>query len=416
VGGGAPFAAARDRAVQTLSERDRRLAFELSAGVLRSRRALDGTLDLRHADPRLHDILRLGAYQLHRLTRVPPHAAVSTSVELAREAAGEPATRYVNQALRRLAAAGSGERETATTPTHPEWLLARWRERFGPEETEALVAWNDRKPSLVLQPVRWDAAELRRALTGAGFGVGDAPFGAGLTVSRTTHTSPSPHPAQLPGYGEGAFIVQDPAQALVARYAAIPRGASVYDACAAPGGKAIALALAGAQVTAADVRPGRLGRLREAVARTGVAIPIVAADLLCAPTGAERWDAVLLDAPCSATGTMARHPDARWRLRPGGLGRLAQRQAALLDAAASLVRPGGVLVYATCSLEPEENAAQVEEFLVRHPDFQRAPATGSAPAELLTPAGELQALPQRHAIDGAYAARLVRHAAGGGGR
>ena len=409
--GGAPFADARDQAVGALSERDRRLAFELSAGVLRSRRVLDGSLDLRHADPRLHDILRLGAYQLHRLTRVPAHAAVSTSVELAREAAGEPAARYVNQALRRLATAGSGERGVGRS--HPDWLVSRWNDRFGREEAARLVEWNDRKPALVLQPVRWTAGALREALTHAGFRVTDAPFAAGLAVSRGSTTPHSPLPTRLPGYAEGAFIVQDSAQALVARFAGIPRGCSVYDACAAPGGKTVALALAGARVTAGDGRPLRLDRLRETLARTGVAVPMVAADLLSAPLRPERWDAVLLDAPCSATGTMARHPDARWRLRAEAIGRLAQRQAALLDAAAGLVRPGGVLVYATCSLEPEENEDQVDAFLLRRPDFRRAPVAGSVAAELVTAAGDLAALPQRHAIDGAYAARLVRS---GGGR
>ncbi len=404
--GGAPFADARDRVVGGLSERDRRLAFELSAGVLRSRRALDGTLDLRHVDPRLHDILRLGAYQLHRLTRVPAHAAVSTSVELARETAGEPAARYVNQALRRLATEGSGEH--AAVASHPRWLVERWEKQFGAAETARLLAWNDRKPTLVLQPVRWNADRLRRAMTEAGYESMDAPYGCGLAVRRTTHTSHSPHPAQLPGYAEGAFIVQDPAQALVVRFAAITPGCSVYDACAAPGGKAVALALAGAHVTAGDARPARLERLRETLTRTGVAIPIIAADLLSAATHAGHWDGVLLDAPCSATGTMARHPDARWRLRGDTIGRLAWRQAALLDAAAALVRPGGVLVYATCSLEPEENADQVDAFLGRHPDFRRAPVAGSVPADLVTPAGDLRALPQRHAIDGVYAARLVR--------
>lgn len=404
--GGAPFADARDQAVGALSERDRRLAFELSAGVLRSRRVLDGSLDLRHADPRLHDILRLGAYQLHRLTRVPAHAAVSTSVELAREAAGEPAARYVNQALRRLATKGSGE--WGVVRSHPEWLLARWGERFGPEETRALVEWNDRKPSLVLQPLRWTTDALRAALIEAGFGVADAPFSAGLVVSRERTTPHSPLPSQLPGYSDGAFIVQDPAQALVARFAGIPRGGSVYDACAAPGGKTVALAVAGARVIAGDARPPRLKRLSETLARTRVAVPMVAADLLSAPLRPERWDAVLLDAPCSATGTMARHPDARWRLRAETIGRLAQRQAVLLDAAAALVRPGGVLVYATCSLEPEENEDQVDAFLVRRSDFRRAPVMGAVAAELVTAAGDLAALPQRHAIDGAYAARLVR--------
>src|SRR5690242_14452051 len=146
VSGGAPFADARDQAIGDLSERDRRLAFELSAGVLRSRRALDDTLDLRHADPRLHDILRLGAYQLHRLTRVPAHAAVSTSVELARETAGERAASYVNQALRRLAQSGTGA--AASVASHPQWLVERWEQQFGAAEAASLIAWNDRKPPL----------------------------------------------------------------------------------------------------------------------------------------------------------------------------------------------------------------------------------------------------------------------------
>jgi 16S rRNA (cytosine967-C5)-methyltransferase len=407
VSGGAPFADARDQAIGDLSERDRRLAFELSAGVLRSRRALDDTLDLRHADPRLHDILRLGVYQLHRLTRVPAHAAVSTSVELARETAGERAARYVNQALRRLAQSGTGA--ASGVASHPPWLVERWERQFGAAEAARLIAWNDRKPPLVLQPVRWDTERLRGALQDAGFEVGDAPFGAGLTITRTAHTSHS-RPTQLPGFAEGGFIVQDPAQALVARFAAIPRGARLYDACAAPGGKAVALAALGACVTAGDARAPRLGRLVETLVRTGVAIPIVAADLLCAPFRPGLWDAVLLDAPCSATGTMARHPDARWRLRPDAIGRIAQRQTALLDAASRLVRTGGTLVYATCSLEREENTDQVEAFLQGHPDFRRAPAADAVPAELVTADGDLQALPQRHAIDGVYAARLVRSA------
>jgi len=408
VSGGAPFADARDRAVGPLSERDRRLAFALSAGVLRSRRSLDDTLDLRHADPRLHDILRLGAYQLNRLTRVPAHAAVSTSVELARETAGEGAARYVNQALRRLTTTGSGERGVA--PSHPDWLVTRWSERFGASETARLLEWNDQKPALVLQPVRWGVDELNAALVDAGYRVAKAAYGEGLVVSGGP-TTPHSLPRKLPGYSEGAFIVQDPAQALVARFAAIDRGARVYDACAAPGGKAIALARAGARVTAGDARAPRLGRLVETVTRTRVAIPIVAADLLCAPFRPAQWEAVLLDAPCSATGTMARHPDARWRVRPEAIGRLARRQAALLDAAARLVRPRGVLVYATCSLEREENAEQVEAFLERHQDFRRAPVPGAVPPELVTAAGDLHALPQHHAIDGVYAARLERSAA-----
>ncbi len=331
---------------------------------------------------------------------------MSTSVELARATAGEAAARYVNQALRKVAAGGG---EGRAVDSHPEWLMTRWRERFGVEALAQLVAWNDQRPPLVVQPVVWDAVTLQAGLETAGYAVRPAPFAAGLVVTRDERAPRVPLPAGLPGYAEGAFIVQDPAQVLVCRFAAVPRGARLYDACAAPGGKSVTLARAGADVTAGELRRERLGRLKETLRRAAVAVPIVAADLLAAPWPAGEWDVVLVDAPCSATGTMARHPDARWRLTSGAIGRLVQRQGRLLDAAAALVRPAGMVVYATCSLEPEENEDQVEEFLRRHPEFGRAPAPGAVPAELITAAGDFRSLPWRHGVDGAYAARLVRH-------
>src|SRR2546425_4660526 len=162
---GATFAATRDRHLPGLAERDRRLAYQLAAGVLRSQADLDQVLALATADPRLHDVLRLGAYQLRALTRVPPYAAVSTSVELARALAGEGGARYVNQALRRLAKKGSGER--GAVPSHPSWLVARWTARFGVDEATRLLAWNDSRPALTLQPARWMSDELRSRLTEA---------------------------------------------------------------------------------------------------------------------------------------------------------------------------------------------------------------------------------------------------------
>src|SRR2546427_73410 len=317
VRGGVTFAAARDRHLAGLAERDRRLAHELAAGVLRRRAQLDLSLPLATTDPRLHDILRLGAYQLRALDRVPAYAAVSTSVALAREIAGEAAAAFVNQALRTL-------------------------------------------------------------------------------------------PRRLPGFVEGAFIVQDPAHALVCRYAAVPRGALLYDACAAPGGKGVTLERLGARVVAGDARHDRLARLADTVRRAGVAIPVVGADLVAAPLAPATVDAVLVDAPCSATGTMARHPDARWRLSPGLIGRAAARQRELFRAAAPLVRRGGLLVYATCSLEPEENGDVVNDFLQRHGEFAREPERGAVAAELLTADGDFHSLPQRHGVDGAFAARLRR--------
>lgn len=400
---GAPLTAARDRHLAGLAERDRRLAYELSAGVLRRQRELDSALELDRADPRLHDVLRLGAYQLRWLSRVPSHAAVSTAVELARETVGEGSTGYVNRSLRKLSA--TGYRLSGTGETHPDWLVARWRARFGPDETARLIEWNDTKPEVFLQPARWDQTALLARLREAGIKSDEAPYGAGV---RLYPIADSRYPiATLPGYPMGGFIVQDPAHALVARFAAIPPGEQVYDACAAPGGKAVALEAHGARVIAGDSRHERLGRLADTTGRAGVAIRCVGANLEAAPVRPGSMDAVLVDAPCTATGTMRRHPDARWRLRPHFFARAAERQERLLDAAALLVRPrGGLLIYATCSLEPEENDQVVEAFLHRHQEFRRTPPPASVPGELLTPAGDFQSLPQRHGIDGAYAARL----------
>ncbi|OLD02595.1 MAG: hypothetical protein AUI89_02705 [Gemmatimonadetes bacterium 13_1_40CM_3_65_8] len=349
--------------------------------MLRRQRELDTALDLGRADPRLHDVLRLGAYQLRWLTRVPSHAAVSTAVELARETVGEGSTGYVNQALRKISGAGRTEQGAGTT--HPDWLVARWTARFGADETRELLAWNDRRPALTLQPARWSLERLRAALEKQGI-----------------HTVPSsvlPAPRDLPGFTEGGWIVQDPAHALVCRFASIPRGELVYDACAAPGGKAVSLEAAGARVVAGDARRDRLQRLADTIRRAGVAIRGVAANLEAAPIRPQSLNTVLVD-----------DPDARWRLKPAIFARAAARQSRLLAAGAALVRPGGLLIYATCSLESEENAGVVDDFLSRHPEFARSPTPASLPAELITPAGDFQSLPQRHGIDGAYAARLVR--------
>ena len=405
---GVPFDQARDRAVTGLETRDRRLAHELAAGVLRRRAELDRSLDLSRADPRLHDVLRLGAYQLRWLDRVPPHAAVSTSVELAREAAGEAASGYVNQALRRL---GDGPRDrTESGPTHPAWLLRRWVERYGRQDTESLVAWNDGHPPLTVQAARWEQPVLAARFSEAGLAVEPAPWDAGLQVRRGLPEEAFA-PPHFPGFAAGGFIVQDASGQLVCRYAALPAGAHCYDACAAPGGKAVTLERRGARVVAGDARRDRLVRLSENLKRAGVAIRVLCADLLSAPFLNGSWDAVVVDAPCTATGTMARHPDARWRITPDAIERAATRQRLLLRRAAGLVRRGGTLVYATCSLEPEENEAIVEDFLQQERSFGRAPvndAVEGLPAVLLTPAGDLQTLPHRDGMDGAFAARLER--------
>ncbi len=329
-------------------------------------------------------------------------------MDLARETAGKAPAGFVNAVLRRLG------REATPAPTvesadpvarlarahsHPEWLVAGWVARFGPDGTEALLRWNNGRPPLVLQAAREDLTSLRERLDAAGVSSTPAPFGAGLVVDVS-------RPGELPGYDEGAFFVQDAAQALVARYTDFPRGGTVLDACAAPGGKAIALGRSAGTLVAAERSRRRTGRLGENLRRAGSGRELlVIADAAAPPT--RPLDGVLLDAPCLGTGTFARHPDARLRVTPEALRGLARTQATLLDGAAAAVRPGGLLVYATCSLEPEENEEQVARFLETHTEFAREPSH-TVPDECLSDLGDLTLLPQRHGTDGAFAARLRR--------
>jgi 16S rRNA (cytosine967-C5)-methyltransferase len=423
---GRPFEAALDRALRRLAEPDRRLAHELAAGVLRSQTALDERLaplvprGWASVAPELKEVLRLGAFQLTALDRVPAHSAVDTSVALAKEAGGARAGGFVNAVLRRvgrlegvkgavgLEGASAAVRARAGEPTaaamadeasHPHWLVERWLARFGPAETEALLRWNNTRPRLVLQPAREPAEALERRWRAAEIEVTPAPFGAGLVTDRS-------RPQDLPGYTQGAFQVQDPAQALLAWYADLAPDATLYDACAAPGGKAITLGRGLARVVAGDASRARIRRLAGNLRRAGSGREFaIVADALAPPV--RPVDAVLIDAPCLGTGTFARHPDARWRVTPEALASLAQHQASLLDHASVAVAPGGLLLYSTCSIEPEENAEQVERFLAHHPEYQREPSE-TFPAALMSAEGDLMILPQRHQMDGAYAARLRR--------
>lgn len=410
---GRPFEMALDRGVGKLPEPDRRLAHELAAGVLRQRSVLDSRL--APLVPRgwsgvavgLQDILRLGAYQLGDLDRVPDHAAVDTSVTLAREAAGARAAAFVNAVLRRLARtgpvkaapAGDEPEKLAAEHSHPAWLVRRWVEFFGLEATRELLRWNNTRPRLVLQPARKELGALADRWEAAGIEVERAPYDAGLITGLT-------RPAELPGFREGEFIVQDPAQVLLARFADPPPGAVIYDTCAAPGGKTIALGRQATTVIAGEISPARARRLVENVLRSGSGRErVIVADGRHPPV--RQADMVLLDAPCLGTGTFARHPDARWRVSPEALAALVRLQSELLEQTAAVVSPGGLLVYSTCSLESEENRAQVDRFLAGHPEFERERTAAVSP-DLLSPEGDLMILPHHHGMDGAFGARLRR--------
>lgn len=400
---GRTFDVARDRALAPLADADRRLAHEIAAGVLRQRAVLDAGLSSRvsgrwDTTPEdLRDILRIAAYQLSALDRVPAYAAVSDAVTLARHVRGAKSAAFVNAVLRNLTrdttppAAAEGQPDDAAALaarySHPEWLVVRWLQRFGPERTTALLAHDNARPAVVIQPARWSAEQLVAALAGAGVAVEPHPFGGLVVHGKVT---------QLPGFAEGAFVVQDPAQARLLQFAAVPEGATVWDACAAPGGKAAVLART-CRVLATDRGRPRVTRLAETVQRAAPTVRVIRADARRAPFRAATFDAVLVDAPCSATGTLARHPDARWRLSPERIADVARLQAELLAAVADYVRPGGVLLYLTCSLEPEENAEQVGALLQARPDFSRT-------------AADCNVFPPDAGTDGGYAARLRRAA------
>ncbi|MGH7593333.1 MAG: transcription antitermination factor NusB, partial [Gemmatimonadales bacterium] len=420
---GVPFDVALRRELTSLSDPDRRLVHELAAGVLRNAQPLDAMLarfiprGIGSVSLPLLDVLRLGAYQLRMLNRIPAHAAVTTGVALARERVGDRVAGFTNAVLRRVAelhdagravppnASRSGAIEDdvavqlAHDWSHPVWLVRRWVERFGTRDSARLLQWNNSHPSLVLQPTRGTILDLEELLDEHEVPSTPAPYGAGVVV----HES---RPQRLPGYDTGEFMVQDPAQALVVRFADFPPEAVVYDACAAPGGKTLGLGRTARQVVAADASLRRMRRLQENVARAGHGNEhLVVADAGHPPV--RPLSAYLLDAPCLGTGSFAHHPDARTRVTAAAMLHLAVQQRMLLDAAADRIAPDGVLCYATCSLEPEEDEMQVAAFLDRNPHFRRRPPPGF-PADLITPSGDMLTLPQRDGVDGAFAARLVR--------
>jgi len=385
-----------------LSPQDRAFARALVMATLRHLgpidRALAGRLQREPPEP-VRMILRLGAAQLFHL-ETPDYAAVDSSVALA---AASQATRgfrpLVNAVLRRLGREGEGASDPASYA--PPWLFARWRAAYGQAAALAIAAVIPEEPATDLTPRDpADAPALAEALE------------AELLPCGSLRRAARGRIEEWPGFADGRWWVQDAAAAIPARLLATRPGETALDLCAAPGGKALQLAAAGALVTAVDRSAARLARLQESLARTGLAAETTTAD-------AETWDdprvfdAVLLDAPCTSSGTFRRNPDVLWTLRPGDVAKLADVQARLLDAAARRVKAGGRLVYCVCSLEPEEGEAQARAFLKRRPDFATLAAArdeAGAPAASLTPEGWLRLLPHQldGGMDGFFIARFER--------
>ena len=418
--GGMLLDAAFDRRAAALDPRDRRWTQELVWGMLRRRGYMDHLLAPRvkggiaRLDNDLADLLRLGTYQLFHMGSVPPYAAIAQTVELAKHRHGMGASKLMNAVLRRLdrerndlapALPTDPVEALAIELSHPRWLVARWVARWGAEETRALLESNNREGSLIVRPWGVVREQLEAMLEAAGVQVSDVPL-----VSDSLQLSSGTLLTSLGAFQQGRCFVQDPAATLVTQYAAVPAGAKVADLCAAPGGKTVELARTASYVTSADSSEVRLQRLQETIDRLELDhVTAVVCDARDAAT-LGTFDAVLVDSPCTGTGTFRRHPDARWRLRVSDLAVMAAAQRTILRAAANAVVPGGLLIYSTCSLEPEENDAQVEAFLAEHPSWTlEPPPEGAVPAAVLD-AGRLRVLPQRHGTDGSFAARLRRGA------
>jgi 16S rRNA (cytosine967-C5)-methyltransferase len=418
-----------------MPERDRALATEIVYGVLRRRSLLDRALagvsarSLGNIDAPLLEILRIAAYQVIFLSRIPQSAAVNEAVGLARRRLGRPGAAFANAVLRALCVRapfrpedlagprpGEGEDDEALREwlacdaSFPRFLVDRFLDRHGAADGEALLRASNQPAPVVLRPARraGGAPALARALEGEGIVTAPSPVldGALRVVSGA---------AQHTGvFRRGWFYIQDEGAQIVAMLLSpLGRGDRVADLCAAPGGKILQVAEAPeppALVLAADRSVSRLRLVRENAGRIGAGPIHFAAMDMMQPALGGRFTRVLLDAPCSGTGVIRRHPEIRWRRTEESIRRHAGRQAAALRAATGLLAPGGRLVYAVCSLEPEEGPAQIEDLLRHQPGLRRIDARDILPMDLhgfVAADGSLRTLPHLHDVDGFFAAVLA---------
>jgi 16S rRNA (cytosine967-C5)-methyltransferase len=411
-----------------LSPADRRLCQEMVYGVVRWQATLDWLIARkthhRPQKPALQRLLRLGLYQIFWLQRVPDHAAVNETVELARQRGFAPQAGFVNALLRgylrefeltKELLADLKTAQPALGYSHPEWLVARWQQRWGADSTAQLLDWNNTPPktfarvnTLKADPgkllAQWRDEDVEYDFVRRDW------FEENLVFELKSH----PPLDRLPSFQQGLFYIQDPATLLAVCLLGPQPGETVLDLCAAPGGKLTLIAQCMRNegcLVAHDLVADRLRLIRDNCARLGVTcVETALPTTLCAALHARGsgvapipphgprvppFDRVLVDAPCSNTGVMRRRVDLRWRIRPEAIQRLRDTQIDLLRQAAALLRPGGTLVYSTCSLEPEENGQVVAHFLSRHAEFKLEQ--------------ERELLPVAHGVDGAYVARLTRN-------
>jgi 16S rRNA (cytosine967-C5)-methyltransferase len=419
---------ALDRVLQKVSlpNHDRRLLTELVYGCVRRQRTLDALIDQiaskkSHQQPKdLRSILHLGLYQLRYQERIPASAAVNTTVQLAKENGFSGLSGFVNGLLRQYIRLGEQLPEPLKLPENtverlgilysfPDWIIQVWLDQLGVEETEKLCDWMNQTPTIDLRvnPLRATVAEVEAALQSAEVLTRRVPH-----LPQALRLIGSAGAIQnLPGFSQGWWSVQDASAQLVGYLLDPQPGEVVIDACAAPGGKTTHIAeLMGDKgvIWAGDRTASRLRKLKANAQRLGLhSIQICTGDSRNLPQFYNTGDRVLLDAPCSGLGTLHRHADARWRQTPASVEELSILQAELLTHTSQFVKPGGVLVYATCTLHPAENENVISRFLSENPHWQIQPPSFNFPynSEFTAP-GWLKVWPHRQNMDGFFIVRL----------
>jgi 16S rRNA (cytosine967-C5)-methyltransferase len=419
---------ALDRVLRTtkLNSADRGLVTDLVYGTVRRSRSLDALIDqlgkkkAHQQPPDLRTILHIGLYQLRYQERIPPSAAVNTTVELAKENGFKGLAGVVNGLLRQYERLATSSGEPLQLPVEPverlgvlhsfpDWIIQIWLEQLGVEETEQLCEWFNQSPTIDLRvnTLRVSIEDVETAMQSAGVDVRRVPqLPQALRVVGGTGAI-----QQLPGFSEGWWTIQDSSAQLVSHLLNPQTGDVVIDACAAPGGKTTHIAELMAdegKIWACDAKASRLKKLKENAQRLQLkSIQICTGDSRNFSQFTNSADSVLLDAPCSGLGTLHRRPDIRWRITPETVHELSILQGELLEQAATWVKPGGVLVYATCTLHPQENEGVIQPFLERNPHWQIEPPAPHSPLSTFSmPQGWIKVLPHQHQMDGFFMVRL----------